>query len=152
MLAGDIAQQDSMMLSPQIWRTYFKPRLSNLLEEVRKDHDIIFMFHSDGDMEDVFDDIVEIGFDVVTPIQPESMEVGKIKQRYGSKVCLHGTISCQQTLPFGTPDEVASEVRQRIECCGTDGGLILAPSNTVQPDVPLENLLALYQTAKYTKL
>lgn len=152
MLAGDIAQQNSMMLSPQIWRSYFKPRLRILLEEVRKEYNIIFMFHSDGNMGDVFEDIVEIGFDAITPIQPESMDVEKIKRRYGSKVCLHGTISCQQTLPFGTPDEVASEVRQRIECCGADGGLILAPSNTVQPDVPLENLLALYETAKNTKL
>jgi uroporphyrinogen decarboxylase len=152
MLAGDIAQQESMMFSPQIWRSYFKPRLKILLEEVRKEKNIIFMFHSDGNMEDVFEDIVEIGFDVITPIQPESMDVAKIKQRYGSEVCLHGTISCQQTLPFGTPEEVASEVRQRIECCGTDGGLILAPSNTVQPDVPLENLLALYETARNTEL
>ena len=141
-----------MMLSPQIWRSYFKPRLSSLLEEVRKEYNVMFMFHSDGNMEEVFDDIVAIGFDAITPIQPESMDVEKIKQRYGSKVCLHGTISCQKTLPFGTPDDVASEVRQRIECCGTNGGLILAPSNTVQHDVPLENLLALYETAKNTKL
>ena len=152
MLAGDIAKQDSMMLSPQIWRAYFKPRLRTLLEEVQQEYNIIFMFHSDGNMEDVFEDIVEIGFDAITPIQPESMDVGKIMQRFGSEICLHGTISCQQTLPFGTPDDIASEVKQRIECCGTNGSLILAPSNTVQPDVPLENLLALYETAKDTKL
>jgi len=130
MLAGDIAQQDSMMISPQIWRSYFKPRLRTLLEEVRKEYNMIFMFHSDGNMEDVFEDIVEIGFDAITPIQPESMDVAKISKRFGSEVCLHGTISCQQTLPFGMPNDVASEVRQRIECCGRDGGLIIAPSNT----------------------
>jgi hypothetical protein len=152
LLAGDIAQQDSMMISPQVWRSYFKPRLKTLVEEVRKEHNIMFMFHSDGNMEDVFEDIVEIGFDAITPIQPESMDVVKIKQRYGSQICLHGTISCQQTLPFGSPDDVVSEVQQRIECCGRDGGFILAPSNTVQPDVPLENLLALYETAKNTIL
>jgi len=152
MLAGDIAKQDSMMLSPQTWRTHFKPRLRTWLEEVRREKNIVFMFHSDGNMEDVFADIVEIGFDIVTPIQPESMDVEKIKRRFGSEVCLHGTISCQQTLPFGTPDDVASEVRERISCCGQDGGLILAPSNTIQPDVPLENLLTLYETAKNTRL
>jgi uroporphyrinogen-III decarboxylase len=141
-----------MMLSPQVWRTYFKPRLKILLEEVRKESQILFLFHSDGNIEDVFQDIVEIGFDAITPIQPECMDVAKIKQRFGSKVCLHGTMSCQQTLPFGTPDDVVREVEQRIECCGMDGGLILAPSNTVQPDVPLENLLALYETAKNIKL
>ena len=152
MLAGDIAQQDKMMISPQTWRTYFKPRLRILLEEVRKESGIMFMFHSDGNIEDVFEDIVEIGFEAITPIQPESMDVAEIKKRYGQEICLHGTISCQQTLPFGTPDDVASEVKQRIACCGKNGGLILAPSNTVQPDVPLKNLLALYETAKNTVL
>jgi uroporphyrinogen decarboxylase len=152
MLAGDIAQQDSMMISPHAWRRYFKPRLRILLEEVRKDADIFFMFHSDGNIEEVFEDIVEIGFEAITPIQPESMDVTKIKQRFGSQVCLHGTISCQQTLPFGSPSDVEQEVKNRIESCGMDGGLILAPSNTVQPDVPLENLLALYETARNTKL
>jgi uroporphyrinogen decarboxylase len=148
MIAGDIAMQETMMLSPQMWRKYFKPRLRTWLEEVRGEGDIFFMFHSDGNMEPVIDDLVEVGFDVIDPIQPECMDVLEIKRRIGSRVCLHGTISCQRTLPFGTPDDVADEVRQRIFCCGQDGGLILSPSNTVQPDVPVENILALYMTAK----
>jgi len=76
------------------------------------------------------------------------MDVEKIKSRYGDRVCLHGTISLQETLPFGTPEEVADEVRHRISVCGRGGGLILSPSNTIQPDVSLENMLTLYQTAK----
>jgi uroporphyrinogen decarboxylase len=148
MIAGDIAMQQGMMLSPQMWRKYFKPRLRTWLEEVRRDRDVYFMFHSDGDMEPVFGDLVEIGFDVINPIQPECMDVAEIKRRYGSRVCLHGTISCQKTLPFGTTDDVAVEVRQRISCCGQNGGLIICPSNNIQPDVPVENILALYNTAK----
>ena len=100
------------------------------------------------DMEPVFGDLVEIGFDVINPIQPECMDVVEIKHRFGDQVCLHGTISCQKTLPFGTPDDVAAEVRQRISCCGEDGGLILCPSNNIQPDVPVENIMALYTSAK----
>jgi uroporphyrinogen decarboxylase len=118
------------------------------LDEVRREKDTYFMFHSDGNMLDVMGDLIEIGFDAITPIQPECMDVAKIKRQFGDQACLHGTISCQKTLPFGTPDDVASEVRHRISCCGKDGGLILAPSNTVQPDVPIENILALYKTAK----
>ena len=148
MIAGDIAMQQGMMLSPQMWRKYFKPRLRTWLEEVRRERDIYFMFHSDGNMEPVFGDLVEIGFDVINPIQPECMDVVGIKRRFGSQVCLHGTISCQRTLPFETPDDVAVEVRQRIFCCGQDGGLILSPSNSIQPDVSLENILALYTTAQ----
>jgi uroporphyrinogen decarboxylase len=148
MIAGDIAMQQSMMLSPQMWRKYFKPRLKTWLEEARRERDIYFMFHSDGDMEPVFGDLVEIGFDIINPIQPECMDVAGIKRRFGDQVCLHGTISCQKTLPFGTPDDVADEVRQRMSCCGQDGGLILCPSNNIQPDVPVENILALYDTAR----
>ena len=148
MLAGDIAMQEGMMLSPKMWRRYFKPRLKHLLDTTKAQHDIYFMFHSDGDMEPIMDDLIEIGFEAVTPVQPECMDVAETKVRYGKSLCLHGTISCQQTMPFGSAEDVAAEVRQRIDCCGQDGGLILAPSNTLQPDVPLENILALYETAK----
>jgi len=150
MITGDIAMQENMMLSPSLWRKYFKSRLKTWLEEVRREGNVYFMFHSDGNMEPVFNDLVEIGFDAITPIQPECMDVEEIKRCYGSQVSLHGSISCQETLPYGTPDDVVSEVRHRISCCGRDGGLILSPSNTIQPDVPLENILALYNTAKKT--
>jgi uroporphyrinogen decarboxylase len=148
MLAGDIAMQDRMMLSPGMWRRTFKPRLKQLLDQTRSAHDVYFMFHSDGNMEPVMEDLIEIGFDAVTPVQPECMDVAEMKRRYGQSLCLHGTISCQQTLPFGSAEDVATEVQQRIECCSQDGGLILAPSNTLQPDVPLENIFALYETAQ----
>jgi uroporphyrinogen decarboxylase len=151
-IMGDIAWQDSMMISPKMWRNFFKPRLKTWIDEVRKERDIYFMFHSDGNMEAVFGDLVEIGFHIINPIQPECMDVKEIKRRFGSQVCLHGSISCQETLPFGTPDDVADEVRQRISCCGQDGGLILSPSNTIQPDVSLENIMALYTTAKNLSL
>jgi uroporphyrinogen decarboxylase len=76
------------------------------------------------------------------------MDVEQIKSRYGDRVCLHGSISLQETLPFGTPDDVADEVRHRVSVCARGGGLILAPSNTVQPDTSLENILTLYETAR----
>jgi uroporphyrinogen decarboxylase len=152
MITGDIAMQEGMMLSPHMWRKYFKPRLKVWLDEIRREKDTYFMFHSDGNMLDVMGDLIEIGFDAITPIQPECLDVVEIKHRYGNQTCLHGTISCQRTLPFGTPDDVVSEVHHRISCCGKNGGLILSPSNTVQPDVPLENILALYDTAKSISL
>jgi len=148
MITGDIAMQERTMLSPGMWRRYFKPRLRLWLEEVRREQNPYFMFHSDGNMAEVMEDLVEIGFDAITPIQPECMDVNEIKRRFGNQICLHGTVSCQRTLPFGTPGDVAEEVRQRINGCGKDGGLILSPSNTVQPDVPLENILAVYETAR----
>ncbi len=152
MIAGDVAMQDRMMLSPHMWRKYFKPRLKTWLEEIRREREIYVMFHSDGNLESIFDDLVEIGFDCIDPIQPECMDVVDIKRRFGSRVCLHGTISCQHTLPRGTVAEVEAEARERIHSCGRDGGLILSPSNTIQMDVPMENILALYDTAKNLSL
>lgn len=146
---GDIAMQDAMMFSPQMWRDLFKPRLKAWIEAVRADFpDTFFMFHSDGDSRAVFEDLIEIGFDILDPIQPECMDVEEVKDNFGARVCLHGTVSLQETLPFGTPEDVANEVRHRVSYCGRQGGLILAPSNTVQPDVSLENILALYETAQ----
>jgi uroporphyrinogen decarboxylase len=147
-ISGDVAMQNGMMLSPRMWRRYFKPRLRAWLAEVRREHDIRFMFHSDGDMTAIFEDLIEIGFDIVDPIQPECMDVAGIQDRYRGRICLHGSISCQRTLPFGSPEDVAAEVRQRIAGAGREGGLIVAPSNTLQPDVPMKNILALYDTVK----
>jgi len=147
-IMGDIAMQNSMMLSPELWRKFFKPRLEIWIREIRKDYDIYFMFHSDGDMGPVFEDLIEVGFNAIDPVQPECMDVGDIAKRYGKEVCLHGTISLQVTLPHGTTEDVINEVHERISCCGRDGGLILAPANTVQPDVPIENILALYDTVR----
>ncbi|MFQ5721500.1 MAG: uroporphyrinogen decarboxylase family protein [Candidatus Aminicenantales bacterium] len=152
-IMGDIAMQNTMMLSPSLWRRYFKPRLKIWIQEIRRERpDLYFMFHSDGNIESVFEDLIEIGFEVIDPIQPESMDVIDIKRRFGDRVCLHGTISCQKTLPYGTVEEVAAEVIERIEKCAKDGGLILAPSNTVQPDVSVEKILTLYETARNVSL
>jgi uroporphyrinogen decarboxylase len=147
-IMGDIAMQNRMMIAPDVWRHYFKPRLKTWIAEVRREFPKLwFMFHSDGNMEPIVEDLIEVGFDAIDPIQPESMDVAEMKRRFGDRVCLHGTISCQETLPFGTPEDVAQEVEERIEICGKNGGLILAPSNTVQPDVSIKNIVTLYSTA-----
>lgn len=141
--------QKSMIMAPEIWRKYFKPRLKMLIDESRKDNKSIYwFFHSDGYIEPVIPDLVEIGFDIINPIQPESMDPVEIKKKYGDKITLHGTISLQKTLPFGTVTDVREEVLSRVEKCGYNGGLVLAPANVVTPDVPIENILTLYQTAR----
>lgn len=147
-VAGDIGMQSAMMLSPKLWRKYFKPRLRKLVQETKRIRDVYFLFHSDGYIKPVISDIIEIGFDILDPIQPECMNPAEIKKLYGEKITLHGTISLQRTLPRGGKEDVRREVISRIEKCGEGGGLILAPSNTVTPDVPIENIIALYEMAK----
>ncbi len=146
--AGDVAMQDRMIISPDIWRRYFKPRLRDLIAETRRVGPVYFMFHSDGDMMPIMGDVVEIGFDLVDPVQPECMDPVAVKRSYGEQITLHGTLSSQRTLPFGSVTDVRREVRERFESCAQDGGFILAPSNMVQPDVPLSNLLTVYETAQ----
>ncbi|MBM4050616.1 MAG: hypothetical protein FJ279_36430, partial [Planctomycetes bacterium] len=107
-----------------------------------------FYFHTDGNLMEAMEDLIEIGFNIFNPIQPECMDPYEVKRRWGDKIVLDGTISSQHTLPFGTVDDVRREVRERIERLAYNGGLVIAPNNVVQYDVPVENILAVYETAK----
>ncbi len=147
-MAGDVASEKNMLISPRWWRSEIKPRLARVIAECRRPG-VYFYFHSDGAMQAVLPDLIEIGFNIVDPLQPECMDVEAIKRTYGASFSMHSTLSSQHTLPFGTPEDVRKEVRNRVRTCGSDGGLIIAPSNIVQHDVPLENLLALYDEVRH---
>ena len=148
-IVGDIAMQDRIMMGPEPWRKFDKPRTAALIAACRAiNPDVEFFFHSDGNVLDVMDDLVEVGFTVINPIQPECMDPTEVKRRWGNRITLHGCISIQRTLPFGTADEVRREVEDLIRHCGRDGGLILMPSNNLQPDTPIENILACYHAAR----
>lgn len=148
-LWGDIAMQDRVIMGPETWREVDKPRMAELVAAIKKENPEVYMFiHSDGDVFEVIDDLVEIGFDVINPIQPECVDPAEIKKRWGDKITMCGGLSLQQTLPGGTPAEVREEVLDLIRKCGYDGGLIVAPSNSVQPDVPVENILACYKAIR----
>ncbi len=147
-VGGDIAMHTRLFMDPPLWRKHFKWRDAMLIEEARKYGVQHFYFHTDGNLMEVMEDLIEIGFDIINPIQPECMDPYEVKERFGDRMTLHGTISAQRTLPFGTVEDVRNEVRERIERCGKDGGLVIAPSNMVQFDVPMENLLAVYETAR----
>jgi uroporphyrinogen decarboxylase len=147
-IGGDIAMQQTLIMHPDVWREHFKTCDAALIEEGRRLGVEHFYFHSDGNIMPVLDDLVEIGFDILDPVQPECLDPVQIKRRYGDRITLHGTISAQQTLPFGTPADVQAEVETRGKTLGHNGGLVIAPNNAVQPDVPLANLLAVYDTVK----
>ena len=142
-LVGDISGEQGMIISPKWWRAEIKPRLARLIHATRRPG-VYYYFHSDGAMQAVLADLIEIGFDIVNPLQPECMDLTAMKRQYGALFTMHSTMSSQHTLPYGTPEDVRAEVRACIRDYGYDGGLILAPSNIVQQDVPLDNVLALY--------
>ncbi len=146
--ADDIGVQKGMMINPTIWRNFFKPRMEKLIREAKKRGQVYVFYHSDGNIESVIPDLIEIGVDILNPIQPECMNPAEIKIRYGKKLTLHGTISLQETLPFGTVDDVRREVIERIKTCGYGGGFVLAPANMITPDISMKNILAVYETAQ----
>jgi uroporphyrinogen-III decarboxylase len=143
-LGDDFGGQKNMLISPATWRTFFKQRMATLIAAVRAvKPDICFAFHSDGAYWQIVPDLIEIGVDVLNPIQPDSMDPARLKREYGDRLSFFGAVDVQKTLPFGTPASVAAEVHERAATLGTDGGWICAPTHHVQQDTPMENWWAL---------
>lgn len=143
----DVGSQHEMMISPRMWRKYLKPRMANFISELKAiNSDIKIAYHSDGNIRRIIPELVEIGIDVLNPIQPASMDPSEIKKEFGDKLCFWGTIDEQYTLPFGSPADVEAEVKQRLETVGRGGGLILSPTHHVQLDTSLENFWMMVNT------
>ncbi len=155
-VVGDIAGQNGMLFSPDMFAEFDVPRFSKLIREVKAVNPAVKVFyHSDGNMEAVIPHLVTCGIDILNPIQSACMDPANIKEKYGKVLSFHGTISVQDTLPHGTVDDVRREVIARIETVGYNGGFVVSPENSIPYDAPLENVLALYETVRdydYRKL
>lgn len=142
----DLGTQTGPLLSPAMWREYFKPRWAKVFDAVRSlnPNAIIFM-HSCGCVKDFIPDFIDIGLDILHPLQPETMDVYEVAKEYQKDICFWGTISMQKTLNLGTPQDVDNEVKERVERLGKNGHLILSPGNMFTPDTPFENVDALIE-------
>ncbi len=145
----DYATNTGLAFSPRMFRTYFKPAIQRLVSVVRNYRaEIKIMAHCDGALEKILPDFIELGIDVVHPLEPlPAMDLAGIKQKYGEQLAFLGAIDIVRALP-GTQEDVISEVRTRILQLARGGGYILAPANHIQSDVPLQNLITLYQAAR----
>ncbi len=147
LLGSDWGSQLDLLMSPDSWQEMIRPG-------EQQEYDLIHSYgkdvwvHSCGNVERIIPSLVEMGLDVLNPIQPEAMDIAKLKSQYGAKLTFWGGISTQQVLPFGTPDEVKQETRRVRNLMSVNGGYILGPAQNIQGDVPLENIMALIQTAK----
>jgi len=147
----DVGGQNTMIISPDCWRRFLKPRLAKFIAELKAiNPHVKVAYHSDGMITPIVPELIEIGLEVLNPIQPASMDPAKIKRDYGKHLCFWGSIDEQRTLPFGTPAEVRGEVLERLKTLGKNGGLILAPTHHVQLDTPLENFWAMQKTVTQT--
>jgi uroporphyrinogen decarboxylase len=147
----DVGSQREMLISPKMWRRYLKPRMAQFIAELKAiNPSVKVAYHSDGDVSRIIPDLIEIGLDVLNPIQPASMDPAEVKKKYGGQLSFWGTIDEQHTLPFGSPADVEGEVLDRLKTVGQGGGLILAPTHHVQLDTPMENFRAMVNTIQRT--
>ena len=147
-VAEDMGSQTSLLFSPRQIRTYLIPRMKRMIDLAHSAGAYVF-FHSDGAVRKIIPDMIAAGIDVLNPIQwrCKGMEREGLKRDFGSQLIFHGAVDNQQTLPFGTVDDVRQEVVDNIEILGAGGGYILAPCHNIQANTPPENIVAMYETA-----
>jgi uroporphyrinogen decarboxylase len=145
----DVGTQRGMLMSVRMWRTWLKPRLARTIAAARAVRpDVLVFYHSDGDVTAIIPDLIEIGVDILNPIQPECMDPVALKRAYGERLSFWGTIGTQSTFPFGSPEDVRREVRARISTVGVGGGLFLAPTHVIEPEVPFDNIVAFVEAVR----
>jgi uroporphyrinogen decarboxylase len=151
-LAGDdMGHQQGTLLSPRMFRQLIKPRFARLYKTTKQllhqyNPNGKLMAHTDGDVYPIIPDYIEMGLDVLNPVQPyvAEMDHDRLKAEFGDRLSFHAAIDIQHVLPFGTPEEVRAEAVKTMRALGRNGGYILAPTHYVQPDVPPENVVALH--------
>ena len=145
----DIGMQSTILMSVSLWETWLKPRLKKAIDAARAiNPDLIIFYHSCGYIEPFIDGLIECGVDVLNPIQTECMDFKEIHAKYGERISFSGTIGTQTTMPFGTPDEVKKAVWTNLEIAGDKGGLLCCPTHILEPEVPVENVLAYVEACK----
>jgi len=147
-VGDDLADKHGPFLSPSDWRRLARPSLARIARESRRRGGLTF-FHSDGNINSVLDDIVEIGFDGLHSMEPlAGMDIGSIKKKYGDRLCLLGNVDCSRTLCFGSLADVARETRSVIRQASPNGGHVLCSSNSLHSGVRLENYLTMVATGR----
>jgi uroporphyrinogen decarboxylase len=142
----DWGQQHGLQMSPRTWREFILPVLQRMYGFVRGAGKTVFI-HSCGDVDELFDDLIAAGVNCFNPFQPEVMDVFALLRQYHGRLTFHGGLSTQQTLPYGSVEDVKAATRRLLEA-GADGGYIFAPAHAVEGDVPLENMLAFLEVLK----
>jgi len=144
----DVGGQEGLLIAPDTWRRFLKPRMAAFIR-MCKGYGVAVRYHSCGGIRPIIPDLIEIGLDVLNPVQSlaAGMEPEGLKRDFGAYLTFNGGIDTQELLPHASTQEVREFTRRLIDVVGRDGGLILAPSHVFQDDVPIENIIAVYETA-----
>jgi uroporphyrinogen decarboxylase len=142
-MGDDIGMQCTIMMSVEMYREWLKPRLARVIKAAKDiKPDVLIQYHSCGFIEPFIPDLIEVGVDILNPIQPECMDFEKLHKEYGSTLSFNGTIGTQTTMPFGTAEEVRRVTLRNLEVAGAQGGLLVCPTHLLEPEVPWENVAA----------
>lgn len=145
----DVGTQKALMMGEEIWRQWIKPATAATIAAAKAvSPQVLAMYHSDGVIDPIIPELIEVGVDILNPIQPECMDPVAIKRQYGDRLSFYGTIGTQSVMPFGTPQQVRDTVARMIETVGKGGGLTVAPTHMLEPDVPWENIEAFVQAVR----
>ena len=145
-IGDDLGTQESLLMAPDMYRRVLQPIHADWIEFIKARTDAKLFFHTDGDVFPLIDDFVEMGIDILNPIQTSAgkmSDLEALRDRYGSQIVFCGAIDTQRVLPRGTVDEVRAEVRRVIDVLGPGGGYMVSSVHTVMDDVSAENVLAM---------
>jgi len=142
--ADDMATQSGLLISPAAYRALIKPIYKRYYDFVKSKTDAKIFYHSCGNVVDLLDDLIEIGLDILNPVQVSAMgDTSELKARFGDKLVFWGAVDTQHVLPKGSTREVEEEVKRRIRDLAPGGGYVAAPVHNLQPDVPPQNIIAM---------
>ena len=149
-VGDDIAMQSGPIMAPGLYRKMLKPYHKEYFAFIKERTDAGLLYHCCGGVWDLLEDFIEIGVDILNPVQvsADGMDTARLKEQFGKRIAFWGAVDTQRVLPQGTPEEVRLEVRKRITDLGSGGGYVLCPVHNLQPDVPPENVLAMYDEAR----
>jgi len=151
-IVDDYGSQHGMIMSPDMWRKYIKPRLQRIYD-VYRNAGLPIIHHSCGNIMPIIGDLADMGVNVLNPVQPQALDLEKLAAEYGDRIAFFGGICNQTVLPHGTPEEIDEEVKRVTGILGKNGRYVISPSNGMGKDVPLENVEAFYAAAqKYRRI
>ena len=142
-LDDDVGEPSRMLMNLELWRRFLKNPLSEMIRAGRSANPAVqILYHSDGYIEPIIEDLIEVGVNVINPVQPDVMDPAKLKEKFGSRLAFWGTVGTASDWAYGSPSEIEAQVKERIETVGKGGGLVLSPAYDLEPEVKWENVLA----------
>ncbi len=146
----DLASQNAPLFDPALYRELIKPRHRRMIDAVKSKRDVKVLYHSCGAVSPLIDELIDIGVDALNPVQVSArdMDPAGLKARFGDRIAFWGGIDTQSVLPFGDTDAVRAAVRRAVDCLGRGGGFVLNSVHNIQNDVPVENVVAMFDEAR----